>query len=132
LIIGGLAYLAYRPTHLMMFHWAQALGAEESIKAIRQASNAGAGVESSTWLISSAPFALWLISYIFAIKSIWGSTNKKKSFRWAMAGIFIAIGSELAQFASVLPGTFDWNDLAALVLAAIIGLAAFSIHATKT
>jgi hypothetical protein len=115
----------------MMFHWVQALGAEEPINAIRQASTAGASGASSTWLISSAPFALWLISYIFAIKSIWGNTNRKRSFRWAIAGIFIAIGSELAQFASVLPGTFDWNDLAALVVAAIVGLAAISIHAKK-
>jgi hypothetical protein len=50
---------------------------------------------------------------------------------WFWCVPLIAISAELAQIKHIIPGSFDWGDLAAIIFAIILGFSTTSIRNLK-
>lgn len=107
LTIGGLLYLGYRNTNLLMFRWANFLGLSRIVNSWRKFCFQYPLPE---WCYYALPDGLWLLSYILLIYIIWDS-HTWKSIIWIYALPTIAITSELIQLLDSRFGTFDIMDV---------------------
>jgi len=130
LILGSAIYVFFRPTTLLMFHWADSLSLTHSVLLIR-ASASGLEKLLPVWFVFSLPFALWVLAYLFFIEAIWAHSQSWARLVWFWCIPLIAISAELAQIKHIIPGSFDWRDLAAIIFAIILGFSATSIHNPK-
>ena len=122
LALGSALYICLRPDSLLMFRWAQAMGAGEGVRTVREATR-GIAEAIPGWATYSLPYALWVISYMLAVQWVWRESRSTARLMWIAIAPAIAIASEIAQAARLIPGTFDWTDLALLVGASIVGSA---------
>ena len=129
--LGGLTYFVFRSRSLLMFSWADHLGLADAVTSMR-ATWGGMETQMPAFLIMSAPFALWVVSYMLLIEAAWGPAESRGKFLWKWALPSAAIASEILQACGMMRGTFDANDLAALIIAALFGTlfprALFSNH----
>lgn len=107
LTIGGLLYLGYRNTNLLIFRWANFLGLSRIVNSWRKFCFQYPLPE---WCYYALPDGLWLLSYILLIYIIWDS-HTWKSIIWIYALPTIAITSELIQLVDSRFGTFDIMDV---------------------
>ena len=121
LIIGSYIYLKFRNETLLMFHWAENLGFDFIISSIRRSSTFF-NFHQDKYIIFSAPYGMWVISFCCFIGAIWHRDSSFSAIIWRLLIPAIAISSELLQFVGLLPGTFDINDLLVLILSTIIGV----------
>lgn len=117
LTIGGLIYIRYRSENLLMFTWFHDLDLSNYINEIR-AYKSYNGLTS--WMVFSMPAGLWLFSYLHIIDSIWGKETRLVYSYFILILPIAALTSELLQYFSVLPGTFDYLDMLSYVLAIIL------------
>lgn len=117
LIIGGLIYLGCRDKSLLMFKWFEYLGISKVVDTFRSYIYSD-GVYG--WVKNSLPDGLWLFSYMFLIDAIWNGTKSRNSYMFLFILPFFAILSEFLQYFCILPGTFDWIDLASYLLAILL------------
>jgi len=119
-LAGGLIYVAFRSEHLLMFQWFTAIGLAEPVFRFRKF----AGVYRS-WVpdtvVFSAPSGLWLLSYSLALSLIWPDRSRRNAVVWVALLYAIVTSSEFLQLAGILPGTFDWVDIAFCTGAALLG-----------
>ncbi len=120
LLSGSALYLLFRPTTLLMFHWADALGLTGSIGTMRVWID-GFDRYVPNWVVFSLPFALYVLSYMFFIESIWINSTSPARHGWFWCIPITAICSELTQIKHIIPGRFDLGDLFALIVAIILG-----------
>ena len=120
LVAGSMIYVCFRSESLVMFRWANSIGISSEIHMLRETGRAFGHVFPK-WVTDSAPYAMWVFSYMLAQHAIWFQSRTRVSYLWILAAPAIAICSEAAQGLAVIPGTFDVIDLAALVIAAIVG-----------
>jgi hypothetical protein len=120
LILGSFIYILFRPKTLMMFHWADTLGLMNSIESMRY-SIIGFKKNVPKWFIFSLPFSLWVLAYLLFIDAIWVNTQSWSRNIWFLIIPIIAILSEFAQSIYVIPGKYDWGDLATIIIAIIFG-----------
>ena len=120
LLLGSALYLLFRPTTLLMFHWADALGLTHSIGTMRVWID-GFDRHFPNWVVFSLPFALYVSSYMFFIESIWINSTSRARPGWFWSIPITAICSELTQIKHIIPGHFDLGDLLALIAAIILG-----------
>ncbi len=116
LFLGGMTYLLWRSDTLTMFSWFDRLGLGGSIAWLR----VGAGSFSNylpDWFIFSIPNALWFFSGLMLFDYIWGVDSSGKKLFWLSIFCAIALGSEVAQAFQIIPGTFDYQDLAFMIIA---------------
>lgn len=118
--IGGLTYVVFRSRSLLMFSWFDQLGLTDAVASTR-AKWGGMQTQIPAFLIMSAPFALWVLSYMLSIEAVWGPAKSRAKFLWKWSLPSAAIASEILQACGMLRGTFDANDLAALIIAASVG-----------
>jgi hypothetical protein len=118
--LGGLTYVVFRSTSLLMFSWFDQLGLADTVTSMR-ATWGGMETQIPAFLIMSAPFALWVLSYMLLIEAVWGPAKPRAKFLWKWSLPSTAIASEILQACGMLRGTFDANDLAALIIAASVG-----------
>ena len=130
LLSGSVLYILFRPTTLLMFHWADSLGLIESIGTIRSHTHTP-NAYLADWVIYSLPYALWVLSYLFFVSGIWGKSTSSGRAAWYWGIPIIAITSELAQGLHILPGHFDPVDLIAIIFATILGFVATELNQTK-
>ena len=116
LTIGGLLYLGYRNTNLLMFRWANYLGLSRIVNSWRKFCFQYPLPE---WCYYALPDGLWLLSYILLINIIWNS-HTWKSIIWIYALPAIAITSELLQLLNPYFGTFDIMDIVCYLGAVIL------------
>jgi hypothetical protein len=130
LILGSAVYVLFRPTTLLMFHWADALSLTHSVRSMRASAS---GLENllPAWFVFSLPFALWVLAYLFFIEAVWAHSKSWKRLVWFWCVPLIAISAELAQVKNIIPGSFDWEDLAAIIFAVILGFSTTSTHNLK-
>jgi len=121
LLLGSAIYVLFRPTSLLMFHWADAFGMTASIDAMRIWLN-GFDKYLPIWVVYSLPFALWVSSYLFFIKGIWWNSASLAHNMWFWCIPIIAIVSEFAQTISLIPGHFDPLDMVTIVFGTILSL----------
>jgi hypothetical protein len=123
LLAGSSIYVLFRPTSLLMFHWFDAVGLMHPVEVLRQYSPLVLHY-LPTSIIYSAPFALWVFSYLLCVEVIWWRSGNRWCYVWALSVPIISIISEFCQLLHVLSGTFDPEDLLAVGLATVSGLGA--------
>jgi len=121
LLIGSYLYLKFRSETLLMFKWAENLGLDFIVSSIRE-SFQGLNSDRMKYIIFSAPYGLWVISFCCFIGAIWHKDSSLSAIILRLIVPVIAVSSELLQFVGFLPGTFDINDLLVLFVSTIIGL----------
>lgn len=114
LFLGGLIYIIYRDKSLLMFDWFNSIGISNEIDGLRNLFQ-GDGIYG--WVKYSLPDGLWIFSYMFLIDAIWDGERNivSKWFLWFLP--IVAILSECLQYFGLLPGVFDWMDMACYMLA---------------
>lgn len=114
LFFGGLIYIIYRDKSLLMFDWFNSIGISNEIDGLRNLFQ-GDGIYG--WVKYSLPDGLWIFSYMFLIDAIWDGERNivSKWFLWFLP--IVAILSECLQYFGLLPGVFDWMDMACYMLA---------------
>ena len=121
LIFGSYLYVKFRSETLLMFKWAENFGLNYIINSIRGSSSV-LNSHQMKYVIFSAPFGMWVISFCCFIGAIWHNDRSVAAIIWRLFVPAIAISSELLQFVGLLPGTYDTNDLLVLIVSTIIGV----------
>ena len=113
LFTGGMIYVLYRPQTLLLFHVAGGLGMTDIIEQWRQMATAW---HPAAFTVYCLPAGLWALSYVLIVGTL--TQGLPTIRRWvAVASIpLLGIASEVMQALSIIPGTFDWADLALYVL----------------
>ena len=117
LLLGGLVYVIYRDKSLLMFDWFDAIGISNEIDGLRRLFQ-GEGIYG--WVKYSLPDGLWAFSYMFLVDAIWNGSRSKSSFIFIYSLPVIALLSEFFQYFGLLPGVFDWVDVASYLFAIIL------------
>ena len=117
LLLGGLVYVIYRDKSLLMFDWFDAIGISNEIDGLRRLFQ-GEGIYG--WVKYSLPDGLWAFSYMFLVDAIWNGSRSKSSFIFIYSLTVIALLSEFFQYFGLLPGVFDWVDVASYLFAIIL------------
>lgn len=121
LLAGGLIYVCWRSESIVMFSWFNYLGIEKPIGALRNITTGYLHLLPS-WFLYSLPDALWLFSGFFIFDAIWGQKNAFNKILWLSILWFVAIGIEVGQAFRLVPGTFDFYDVAFMLIASLFAL----------
>lgn len=78
--------------------------------------------EAPGWVVYSLPDGMWLLSYLFAMESIWNNEGKhiRLLFVWIMPTAIII--HEFCQLMRLAKGTWDIKDFTSYIIAIIIYL----------
>lgn len=117
LIIGGLIYVGFRDKSLLMFSWFEQLGVSGEVDAFRGLVNSE-GVYG--WVKNSLPDGLWLFAYMYLVDAIWNGSKSISSYIFIFSLPFFALLSEFLQYFGMLPGVFDWIDVASYLFAILL------------
>lgn len=130
LLVGGLVYVLWRDDTLTMFIWFDQIGLTNLVESLRNHTGFLSPYVPH-WILFSLPNALWLISGLLIFESIWGNTSWANKLFWFSALWFIAIGAEVCQGLRIIPGTFDWHDMALMILAGFFAHVALHMQGDK-
>lgn len=117
LCIGGFIYIGLRDKSLLMFDWFNHLGLSQHVEIIRGVFNSE-GVYG--WVKNSLPDGFWLFSYMFLVDAIWNGSKSVSSHVFIYYLPLLALLSEILQYWGVVPGVFDWIDVASYLLAILL------------
>jgi len=112
ILVGGLIYLAFRDTSLLMFRWAGWLGVDRAIDAMRVVTLPHRpGIPE--WILFSVPDGVWVFACTAFFARLWHDGHWAYRAFWIGLGPVLAIGGELGQlsFIGLVPGTFDMADM---------------------
>ena len=123
LVVGGLIYIIFRPHYLKMFTWLQFLNIDTSKLHLFDTSE---NIKILSFCIYSLPNALWAIS-AYIIFGLILKKDEKLFFIYSIIFTFINISFELFQYFKIIPGTFDFIDLAVLLISFLIGILIYKI-----
>jgi glycopeptide antibiotics resistance protein len=118
--LGSMIYICFRPGSLAVFAWAEAVGLEQAVGALRQLC-APIGPHVPEPVIHSLPGALWAGAFALAMGTIWRATPIRRAWPYLSTVPALALGSEVGQGLSLLPGTFDPIDLIAYTAGITLG-----------
>ena len=117
LILGGMAYVLFRPRTLLLFVVADAVGMGPWTDRLRLAAS---GLQPPDWVVFSGPGGLWAAAYI--VLTDW--LTQGRAARWRLlAALPVPLAgavSELMQAMGLVPGTFDVGDLVCYLLPYIL------------
>lgn len=108
LAAGGLIYLAVRPRQTLLIIVAEKIGLRQWVDGLRQAAT---HINCPEWVTESLPGALWSAAYILLMDAIVQNNSRKNRLAWCSVVPMMGVGSELMQWAGLLPGTPDAADL---------------------
>ncbi len=111
IIMGGLIYVLFRSDKLLMFRWFKIIGINQLVIFLRNTAFIKATIVPN-WIKYSLPDGLWVFSYVSLMILIWGCEISKTTAFWIFIIPAIAILSEFGQLFKIVPGTFDFNDIA--------------------
>ena len=114
LLLGGLIYVIFRDKSLLMFDWFNTIGISNEVDGLRRLFQ-GEGIYG--WVKYSLPDGLWIFSYMFIVDAIWDRERNVVSmiFLWGLP--IVAVLSECFPYFGLLPGVFDWMDMASYLFA---------------
>ena len=117
LIIGATLYLLFRSRQHLGFMLLDTIGLGSLTDSLR---SMVADVHPAEFIIFALPDGLWTISYILIISHI--CRNQQLSSRLIWASVIPALGiiSELLQAIGIVPGVFDFADLACYSLPLVV------------
>lgn len=116
-IFGGFIYIIFRGEDLVMFRWFKYLNLSAVIAIIKNFRDIFSFPE---WFIYSLPDGLWVFSYIAVSLEVWKYSFTKENFFWIFSIPFFAVLSEFLQLFRIVPGTFDFIDIAFYLLGIIL------------
>ena len=117
LTIGGLIYLGFRNESLIMFTWANRIGASVWVQCWRDYCS---HMVLPDWVLYCLPDGLWSFSCILFFDAIWMDYKNKRFIFYASILPCIAIVLEFFQLFGILSGTFDPLDLCCYVGAILL------------
>ena len=123
ILVGGLIYLAFRDTSLLMFRWAGWIGLDAAIDAMRvHTLPFRPGIPD--WVLFSVPDGVWVFACTAFFARLWHDGHWAFRLFWIGLGPVLAIGGELGQlgFIGLVPGTFDPADMIFYVIAGVAAL----------
>jgi len=125
MVVGGVVYLLFRNTHMLMFRWVDLLG---WTPALMDARHLAAPIRQwlPGWLLFSLPDGAWVFSCTAFFAHLWPDGPGWMRWGWIGLGSALAAGGEIGQVLGLVPGTFDGRDLVAYLAAA--GLALLVTH----
>ena len=124
--LGLAIYTLWRSTKLLMFRTYHQVGLYGAILGLR-AHVAGFRHFIPVPILYSAPDALWVYAATALLGYLWlNHPSRSMRWFWTLLPASIAVGSEFGQLIKLVPGTFDWMDVASYVIAC--ALATASLH----
>lgn len=116
-LLGSAIYLLWRSKTILMFSRLRFAGLYTPIAALR-AECASVKHLIPGVILYSFPDGLWLYSFTALMGLIWFN-EPRRSIRafWILLPALLAVGSEFAQRFKLIPGTFDWWDVASYIAA---------------
>lgn len=76
-------------------------------------------VVTPEWMIYSLPAALWMLSLLLYLLWVWRERRGAAFLAWFLLVVAIALGAEMGQTTSIVPGTFSAGDLVAYSIVAL-------------
>jgi hypothetical protein len=123
LALNALLYLAYRDWSLWCFRWVEWTGGEGPVTALRGLVR---GLPTPPdWVRYSLASGLWIFGVVSFLCLVWsreGHPAPRSLRAWITGVLLLCLGSEALQALSLIPGTADWNDVAAYSIGAALAL----------
>ncbi|MEP6912364.1 MAG: hypothetical protein ABI923_06400 [bacterium] len=130
ILAGGLIYICWRDPDLFMFRWFSTVGLGPLVNDLR-ATVAGAQPGLPRWFLYCLPDGLWVYALTAFMSRVWsGRRSSLLAIAWISLGLIIGAGSELGQWAGIVPGAFDRVDLFFSAFAAGLAIFFTSINLT--
>lgn len=79
-------------------------------------------IEAPDWIRFQLPDGLWMLALVLSIRLIWGFNKSRAATFWVLSAVVVALVYEWLQQFGLTPGTYDFKDLIALVIASAFGL----------
>lgn len=115
LILGCSIYLFCRDTSNIIYHFSDFIGVTSQVNSIRDLIPA-----LPSWFVNSLPDGLWMFSFSMFILVIWEFQRSREAIAWILIALACGFILEFFQFLAILPGQFDWHDLAFMFYAALL------------
>ncbi len=119
ILIGGLIYLAFRSTDIILFKFLNYLGLKNLIYDLRHFTYEFKFFLPN-WFLYSLPDGLWLFSYQCIVLIIWKFNLNKSSLFWLFILPVLFILVEFFQLYGILKGTFDWFDILFFIFGSLL------------
>lgn len=129
-LLGGLIYLSWRSTTLVIFRWLEFLGFSGAVQAVRAVATPWKEFIPG-WVLFSLPDALWSYAFTCGLCFVWASHKCWHRFLWIFTPLILSVSIECLQASGFLVGTFDWIDFCLSSAACILALILFSSPKTK-
>jgi hypothetical protein len=128
---GSLIYLGCRPEEIWLNRATKSLIPPESWAGFR-CWEGFAWFSRWEWGVFSLPNALWSVSWVMMVYSVWEQRHRVGGFGaepliWALSIPGMGMVLEIGQYAGLLSGTFDLNDVVALLASVFVAIF-FSFH----
>ena len=118
LLAGGLVYLCWRSQSLLMFDWAHSIGQSAIIENLRSCTSSYRWIVPD-WFLYSGPDGAWVWSMTSCYTLIWKRIGCRESAFWISLSLILGLGGELGQLTPLVPGTFDFIDIAVMTICAV-------------
>lgn len=125
LLLGFLVYISFRQDTLIMFGWFDIINLSEVISNYRLLTLPLAE-NLPIWFLYSLPDGLWLFSCLSILLYVWDNTISKHNIHWLLLVPAVAIFTEIGQYYSIIPGTFDMIDLTFYLVGTVLPILIFT------
>jgi hypothetical protein len=72
------------------------------------------------WVTFNLPDGLWLYALLSSLVLIWEGSSLKNLVFWTFTALLFSFIAEIAQGWGIVPGTFDWFDMLAYLIAFVL------------
>ena len=119
LLVGGLIYLCWRSQSMLMFDWVHSLGLSSTTELLRSSTSSYRWIIPD-WILYSGPDGAWVWSMTSCYTLIWKRIRCRESAFWISLSLILGVGGELGQLTAMVPGTFDFIDIAVMTICAFL------------
>jgi hypothetical protein len=109
IVFGGLIYLGFRSSSLLMFKWFNSIGLENMIDNYRMLTLPLKDYLPA-WFYLSLPDGIWVFSLTSSLIVYW-EFDYKSVKTWLLFPLISGVFVEVLQYFFLFPGTFDILDL---------------------
>ncbi|AWG24237.1 hypothetical protein FK004_02865 [Flavobacterium kingsejongi] len=115
LFIGGMIYILFRKSSLIMFSWIDNVEIQQEINSLRN-HRLYFQNKMPEWIMFSLPDGFCVFSYMNLMFLLWNNQMNIKNSFWLLIIPIVAILSELEQLITLIPETFYMKDLVMYVI----------------
>ena len=120
LLIGTSIYILFRSRRLVIFQWMHSLGIRDDFISDIRKPFENIFLELPAWSIYSLPDGLWVFSFVSCALYIWQNSITLKSGIWIFSIPSMAIFTEIGQYLTFIPGTYDSMDVIFYVIGTVV------------